>query len=301
VDGVIRLPLGPETRWSFPRTLVDGVQQGDPTGPLYRLTWDTRDAAGQLVLPNTSFRIVVSADRANPSTLLPHLANANSKETAVVVSGSQHRSSPDRKLEFVFRPDDAKMDIRSFPVLSVKAGRLLTARGLKPLGGCYEVRVDRPLDGPVVGILKYPSADGYLLRPFCWDKTQEDWLAVGRTNWNPTTRQLSFALPAAGTILFAATSDVGMPWIAKSTVTGSTFEVHARDDGTDIDPAKTRLRQGGVDLSKRLAVRSQNGLREVVLTLPGFDAAAGAAELYLEDWVGNGRLFIMNMKEAAGP
>jgi len=273
------------------RTVFAGTEQGDPSGPRYTHAWDGKDGNGQQVPLNTSYRIVVSADRANPTTLAPDFANANPKESAVLVTGSQHFTSSDGKLTLIFRPDDAKMTIEQYPVFSAQQYHLLTARGFKPNGGSYRISVDRALSGPTVGVLSYSGPEGPFLRPFGWDEVQQDWIPVSRCNWNPVTKQLSFSLPSPGIFVFGATTDTTPPRLSGLSFNGTHFEVHALDDRTGINTTKIRLRQQGRELTTRMSVRLVNGVHDVLVKLDGYDAGQGPPQLYLEDWGGNGRLY----------
>jgi hypothetical protein len=272
------------------KQLFSGVQQAGPDGPTYTATWDGLDGAGRAALVNTSYRVVVSAARVAPTSSPRELVDPNPKETAVLVLGSQHVLSRDKKLEIVFRPDDAKLVIDAFPPLPARAGRLLTSRGLHPRGGCYRVRIDRPFDGAAVGVLTTAQADGGMLRPFWWDELQQDWRPLGRTNWNPSSRKLSFVLPGPGLVVFATSSDVDDPYISDVRLDGASLTLRARDNSSGVDTRQVRLRRGGQDLSARIAHKLLNGVHDVQLTVDEVSSLDGLT-LYVEDWAGHGRLF----------
>jgi hypothetical protein len=275
------------------RTVVSGTQKGDTTGITYSCIWDATDDAGQPVVVNTSYRVVVSAERANPTTMAPHLVGANPQESAIIVIGSQHAASTDGKVQLIFRPDDARVTIAPAPPLSVLAGRMLTARRLKPMGGCYQIRSDRPLATPVVGLYKHGRPDGWLVRPFEWNVTQQDWTPVARCNWNPSTQQVSFALAGPCTVVLAGVDDASPPEVSTPVVTGGRFEVRVLDGGVGLDTDRLRVRQGGQDLTKQVAVRLLNGIHEALLSLGSYDPSRGSVEVYVVDRVGNGRLVVL--------
>ncbi|MBI4860718.1 MAG: hypothetical protein HY815_10725 [Candidatus Riflebacteria bacterium] len=278
------------------RTVFSGVQPGDPTGLPYTTTWDGREDTGQPVAVNTSYRVVVSADRVSPATMPPELADANAKETAVVVIGSQHASSRDGKLQLVFRPDDARVTITRSPVLSAEAGRRLAVRELRPAGGCYLIEADRALTSPVVGLYIHGSENGQWLRPVFWDEAQQDWTPISRANWNPTTGRLSFALPGPGLIVLASSQDAQPPTVTQPVRTGSVLQIHAMDRASGVNATRLRLRQQRQEVTGRTGVQLVNGVHDVLLTVNGFDPQQGPLELYVEDWAGNGHLHVVNVR-----
>lgn len=277
------------------RELFSGVQQAGPDGPSYSASWNGTDFTGTPAIVNQSYRVVVSASRVAPTTLARDLVDANPKETAILLTGSQHFVSSDKKLEIIFRPDDAKMAIKAFPSISPRASKLLTTRSLHPQG-CYRIAVDRPFSGAAVGVLTCADANGGMLRPFYWDETQQDWAAVGRSNWNPSSKKLSFTLPGAGLLVFATTDDVDQPYLADVRLTGSKLTLRVRDDTSGVDTRRLRLRRQGRDI--RLAHHLQNGIHDVAIAAEGITSLENLT-LYVEDWAGHGRLF--PLKEGVAP
>lgn len=270
------------------KELVTAVQRGTPAGPTFSVSWDGTDASGQPVPVNVSYRVTVSGTRATPTTAPPELADPNPKETAVLVTGSQHVSSADRRLQIVFRPDDARLTIDQFPELTARASRLLTSRALHPVG-CYRVRIDRPFVGPAVGVLKCADVSGGLVRPFAWDELQQDWLPVSHANWNPRSKELSFRVPGASLIVFATTNDVEPPYVRDARLVGSHFTATIYDDGSGIDTRRLKLRRNGQDISAGLSTQLVNGVHTVQVTLDGVSSLQSLT-LYAEDRAGRGRL-----------
>lgn len=292
-NGQLKVTVQIEDGDRIVRTLSSVAQSGDPTGPEYTVSWDGADGSGQPVAVNTSYRVVVSADRANPTTLPPSLANANPQETAVVVVGSQHAASSDGKLELIFRPDDAKVTITRSPILSQQAGRMMMARGLRGVSGLYEIRAERALSGPVVGVYKTGRLDGWLIRPFFWEESLQDWVALTRSNWSRNSQAVSFALPRPGLLVLAGTEDATPPEIRATSVVKGRLEIQAIDRGRGVNTERMRVGQGSKDLTRQAGVQLLNGVHEILVVVKGYDPAGGAVSVYLEDWVGNGRLHVL--------
>lgn len=270
------------------KELFSGVQQGGPEGPTYTATWDGTDYTGTNATVNQSYRVVISATRVAPTTAARELVDANQKESAILLTGSQHFVSKDKRLEVIFRPDDAKMSIQAFPTLPAQASRLLTSRSLHP-HSCYRVTLDRSFSGAAVGVLTCAEPDGRLIRPYLWDDLQADWSPVGRANWNPATRQLSFTLPRPGLLLFATADDVDQPYLTSVQASAGQLTARIRDDGSGVDTRKVRLRRRGRDISNSLKQKLINGVHEVLLTADGVSSLDNLT-LYVEDWAGHGRL-----------
>lgn len=279
------------------KELTSAVQQAGPDGPSYSASWDGTDSSGRPATVNQSYRIVVSAARVALTTFSRELVDPNPKEHAILLLGSQHVLSPDKRLEVVFRPDDAKVEITPYPALSPRAGRLLTTRSLSPRGGCYRIKADRALQGASVAVLRCPDEDGRLLRPFCWSEAQQDWSPVGRANWNPSLKQLSFALPGPGLVVFATTTDVDQPYISNVALDGTRLTARVHDDTSGVDLRRLKLRKGGVDVTATVSHKLLNGLHDVLITVDGVESLDGLT-LYAEDWAGHGRLFPLAKRTA---
>lgn len=274
----------------FIRTVFSGVQQGSPTGTPYAVSFDGRDDAGQLVAVNTSYRIVVSAERANPSTQPRELVDANPKSTSVVVTGSRTVVSPDGLLKVIFRPDRAQLRIEPVSVLSARQSAVLARRHIRPLGKPYRVSVDRAFSSPVVGVLHHASPVGRYLRPYVWVEAQQDWAPIARTTWNPGTMNLGFAMPGQGLVLIGSSPDAEPPRVTavNESVRGLTIMVSDLASGLREDRIRARHR-AGLALGKPVFA-GRNGVREGTITITGARLRAGDVRLYLEDWAGNGAL-----------
>lgn len=271
------------------RTLFRGVLAGSPTGTARSVTWDQRDDAGQLVAVNTSYRIMVTAVRASPTTQPRALVDANPKQTAVVVTGSQRVRAPDGKLEVVFRPDDASMKIESRSPLAVTAAAALTRRRIRVVGGPYRIAVDRPFTSPVVGLWTHPGPAAPLLRPYEWSERQQDWTPIARANWNPTARSLSFALSGAGTMLIGSSPDVEPPRVEVVDRQAGSLTIDVRDSGSGVQVDRIRCRAGRDDRSASVKVDRSRGIRSVRLTVP--DPPPAGLRVYVEDLAGNSRAY----------
>lgn len=296
-NGDFRVSVRVEDGDLLVKELFSGVQRGNPTGPEYTASWNATNAEGRPVIVNTSYRLVVSGVSMAPTTRPRELVDPNFKESAVLVVGSQHVKSADGKLEIILRPDDARLAIQAFPALSPRAGRLLTSRALHPQGGCYRISVDRPFAGAAMGVLRCPDHDGRMLRPFVWADEQQDWAPVGRANWNPTLRTLSFVLPGPGLVVFATTDDVDQPYLSDVKLEGGRLTARVRDDTSGVDTRRVRVRQGAVDLTGRVAQKLLNGVHDVSLSLDGVQSLDGVT-VYAEDWAAHGRLFLLGEGKA---
>lgn len=272
------------------RTVFAGVQQGGPAGLPYSIPWDGRNDQGQFVAVNTSYKVVMSADRANPSTQPAILVNANSKESSITITGSQEVASPDGKLKVIFRPDDARMKIEPVTLLTAVQSTVLARRQIRPLGKPYRITVDRPFASRVVGILKHPRPVGRLLRAYQWAESEQDWMPIARTTWNPVEQTLSFAIPGQGMIVIGSTPDAEPPRVTAVTTPVRFTAIRVEDRGSGINPAKTRVRSRGVDITQSTTTQNLNGTREQLVTTRHPSARSGEVLIYLEDWSGNGKL-----------
>lgn len=286
----LRVSISVEDGDQLVRTVFSGVQQGSPTGLPYSMAWDGRDDQGLLVALNTSYRVVVSADRENPTTQPAALVNANAKVSAVTVTGSQQVASPDGKLKVIFRPDTATMKIETVSTLTPQQSMVLARRSIRSVVKPYRITVDSQFTSAVVGILKHPRRAGKVLRAYKWDATQQDWTPIARTTWNPAQQTLQFAIAGQGTYLIGSTPDVEAPRVAAFTTTASTSTIRVQDRGSGINPAKTRIRCRGQDITNRVTTQNVNGTREQLVTTNDPSARTSEVSVYLEDWSGNGKL-----------
>lgn len=268
------------------RTVFTGLQAAEPSGKEHTVTWNGRDDQGEPVPVNTSYRVVVSAEHSGTTSLPASLVDANPKESAVTVIGSQQVSSSDRKLRVVFRPDDARLTIVPLKVLPIRQARSLARRHIHRSVGPYEISVDRPFTSAAVAVYSERAPSGNFLRPYKWDPVQQDWEPVSRTTWNHATSSLSFALSGAGTYLIGSSPDSEPPRVV-STARAGAWTVKVTDPGSGINTAKTRVRCRGVDRTRDATTQNTNGTHAQTLTVP----IDGDPMLYLEDWAGNGHLY----------
>ena len=198
------------------RTLQEDIlQPGGPTGTSYQLPWDLKNDSGVDVNVNRSYRFVVSADRAAPSTASAELVNANPKEAVLLVFGSARVTSDDGVLSLSYRPEETKVVIKSRPVLTHSQLRRLAGRRYLPSGPGFLVQADGIFSGSTLAIWKLPMSSGSTCRPAWWDEGNHDWRILEDSDWDPTRERLSFELPGAG-ILVPVSGRTG--WTSTGTV-----------------------------------------------------------------------------------
>lgn len=292
-DVVVRIEAGD----LLIKQLFAGTLRGTPSGPTFIATWDGTDSTGQVATVNTSYRVVVSAVRSTPSTAPPELRDANPKETAVLLTGSQHVSSADKRLEIVFRPDDAKLTIKQNPTLQPAAAKLLTTRRLHPVAS-YQVEIDRPFAGSALGVFKPANSDGVFLRPYIWDATRNDWQVIPHSNWNPVRRQLTFGLPSVGKILLASTNDLDAPYALGASLSGAQATVRLRDDTSGLLANRVRVLRNGQPLTSGFSVQAVSASSDLLVRV-GEVSSLATISIYAEDQSGNGRL--IHLGEGTAP